>query len=514
MNKKLFIIALIGLSSCGKFLDKPLQDHPSTSSDPNLATNLVNGAYNDLLSGDTWGSGNDVHGFSFIAATNIISDDADKGSTPQDQPGIGDFDNFTLDANSVFCNSLWQGYYSAIGDVNTALANLPPATSIDSVTKTRYTGEMRVLRGYYYFNLVRMFGDVPKVLRVPTGVTDINSSSDFTTRTAASTIYDSVIIPDLQFGVDHLPGKATASPGRMNKGIAEAELAKAYLYRKNWQKAYDLSTDIVSSGQYQLVSDYSLLWKPAGNNCSESIFEIQSGDFANVNLGIQLYCTCQGPRVGGKGGWTDLGYGFCDPSTSLISAYESGDVRKNATIIFIDQSAAHTGTILWDGFRIPSADSVQNLTYNYKAYNSENKSINTQYSDVNGRDYKQKNVKLIRYGEVILIQAEAANELGNTAVAITDLNMIRNRAGLANTTASGQADLRNAIWKERRVELAMEHDRYWDLVRTSTPANNRVQQAMVANGKTNFTVGKNELLPIPAVQIALSNGKLTQNPGY
>ena len=145
------------------------------------------------------------------------------------------------------------------------------------------------------------------------------------------------------------------------------------------------------------------------------------------------------------------------------------------------------------------------LYYNYKAYNSED-TTNPLYHG--NRDFKEKNVHLIRYAEVILMNAEAANELGQSGTAINDLNMIRTRAGLPNTTASSQPDLRTAIWNERHVELALEHDRFWDLVRTG-----RAASVMQASGKA-FVQGKNELLPIPSVQIALSNGRLTQNNGY
>jgi starch-binding outer membrane protein, SusD/RagB family len=109
---------------------------------------------------------------------------------------------------------------------------------------------------------------------------------------------------------------------------------------------------------------------------------------------------------------------------------------------------------------------------------------------------------------MLLIKAEAANELGQTAPAVTALNLVRTRAGLPNTTAATQADLRNAIWKERRVELAFEHDRFFDLIRQG-----RAGAVLRASGK-NFVDGKNELFPIPLSQILISEGKLTQNPGY
>jgi hypothetical protein len=282
-------------------------------------------------------------------------------------------------------------------------------------------------------------------------------------------------------------------------------LSKIYMYRNNWPKVKEYSDKVIASNLYSLTPDYSDIWRQTGNFSAESIFEVSTGKYDNSDFGVQNYSQFQGPRVGGKGGWRDLGWGFCTPTTDLISAYEPGDKRLASTVIFIDNSGSHVGTTLWDGFRIPSKDSVENLYYNYKAYHSE---ISKEEDFFYNRDKKQKNIHLLRYAEILLINAEAANELGLTADAITNLNIVRSRAGLPATTASSKEDVRAAIWKERRIELALEHDRFFDLVRQG-----RAEQVMKAAGK-NFTKNKNELLPIPAVQIQLSGGKLTQNPGY
>ena len=506
MKRKILILAIAYMAvvtSCTKgFLDVPLEGKPTTGNDPTLSEKLVTGVYNTLLLGDTWGSG-DIHSVSFISATNIISDDADKGSTPSDQAGIGELDNFTHTSTSVFAGSLWNGYYIGISRANFALANLVDAQGLDDATKNRYIGEVRFIRGYYYFNLARFFGGVPKVLRVPKDANDANTDATFQTRAPLDTIYN-VIISDLQFAVNTLPLKQS-QPGRITKGAAQTMLAKVYMYRKDWQKVFDLTKAVIDAKNYSLTPDYASIWKQAGNFNSESIFEVSTGKYDNSDFGIQNYSQFQGPRVGGLGGWRDLGWGFCTPSTSLINAYETGDKRKAATIIFIDNSSQHRGTILWDGFRIPSKDSVENLYYNYKAYHSE---ISKEEDFFYNRDSKMKNLHVLRYAEVLLMNAEAANELGTTADAISNLNAVRNRAGLPNTTASTKDNIRESIWQERHVELALEHDRFFDLVRQG-----RVAQVMSATGK-NFTSNKNELLPIPAVQIQLSGGKLIQNPNY
>ncbi|MFN3590022.1 MAG: RagB/SusD family nutrient uptake outer membrane protein, partial [Spirosomataceae bacterium] len=310
---------------------------------------------------------------------------------------------------------------------------------------------------------------------------------------------------DLTFGVQNLPLRNQTQAGRMSKGTAQALLAKVSMYRKDWATASTQAQEVIQSGQYRLLDDYSQIWRQAGDNSSEAIFEIQTGQFNNSDFGINAYSMCQGPRVGGRGGWTDLGWGFGTPSQSLADAYELGDIRKSSTIITIDNSGKFKGTILFDGFRIPSADSVENLRYNYKAYHSENRNVE---SYLGNRDRKQKNVHLLRLGELYLIRAEAALELNQFGEAENTLNIVRKRAGLAPVSGLGKEQLREAIWKERRVELAMEHDRFFDLVRQG-----RAASVLQAQGK-NFVAGKHERLPVPAVQIALSGGTLTQNPGY
>ncbi|RRA99039.1 RagB/SusD family nutrient uptake outer membrane protein [Larkinella rosea] len=497
------MLSLLIVSCQKSFLDVPVQGQATTATDPNLAVNLVTGVYNSLLNGSAFGGEGDIHGISFVAATNIISDDGDKGSTDSDQQGIKDLDNFATTPTNTFVAALWNGYYNGIARANQALTALSTA-SLDATTKAQLMGEVRFIRGYYYFNLVRFFGKVPKVLRVPKDAQDANTDPAFQTRAPVDTIYN-VIMQDLQYAFENLPLKAKASAGHITKGTAESMLAKVYLYRKNWQQVLTLTQDVINSGQYTLVPDYSIIWRQAGDNNSEAIFEVKTGQFNNSDFGVDGYAVWQGPRVGGKGGWTDLGFGFNNPTVNLVNAYEPGDKRKAATIIAIDNSGKYVGTTLFDGFRIPSSDSVQNLYYNYKAYHSENRNVE---SFSGNRDRKQKNLHLLRYADVLLMNAEAANELGQTGVAIANLNRIRTRAGLAATTATSQADVRNAIWKERRVELAMEHDRFFDLVRTG-----RAAQVMQAAGK-NFVAGKNELLPVPSLQIALSGGKLDQNNGY
>ena len=226
---------------------------------------------------------------------------------------------------------------------------------------------------------------------------------------------------------------------------------------------------------------------------------MQTGVNVNTNAVSPLFSNGQGPR--GRGGWNDLGFGFNTPTSNLVSSYEAGDTRRNATVIFINPTVPgnSTGTVLWDGFRIPSKDSVENDRYSYKAYHSN--TAESPQLDAN-KDTKPKNIRLMRYAEVLLMYAEACSMLGNADGAVK-LNQVRSRANLPATTLS-QAN----VWKERRTELAMEQDRFFDLVRQG-----RAGVVLRAHGKA-FVDGKHELFPIPQAQRDLSGGRLTQNPNY
>jgi hypothetical protein len=497
-------LILVGCSK--KFLDvnpQGRQTQVSALTDTAAANQTLAGVYNALYFG---GFDKTTVGFEWVMLTDVASDDADKGSTPSDfaTNGAGDIDNFTVNANNGILLNVYNGHYVGIARANQAINVINNNTALDAATRNRMLGEARFLRGLFYFNLVRTFGGVVKVTRVPQPE-ELNSD-EFNTRASTDTIYQ-VIINDLQFAIDNLPlkGDANTATGRANKGAAESYLAKVYLYQKNWQKAFDLTQDVMNSNLYSLVPDYKLIFreKPVngagGTNNSESIFEVQTGQNTTSNGVSPLYSNGQGPR--GKGGWNDLGFGFNNPTQDLVNAYEPGDQRDSATIIFIQPTGgANTGTVLWDGFRIPTQDSVQNSRYNYKAYHSP--IAETPAIDGN-KDNKPKNIRLMRYAEVLLIHAEAAAMLGKSTEATNSLNMVRARAGLAASTGT-QAN----IWKERRVELAMEQDRFFDLVRTG-----RVGAVMRAAGKS-FTDNKNEVFPIPQQIIDLSNGKMKQNNLY
>lgn len=496
------LLTAMAVSSCSKdFLEVDPQGQITevlALTDPEAAGKLVGGAYNTLYLG---GFGRTTVGFLWAVTNDVASDDADKGSTPGDFSPLGEIDNFTHTPNNFIFDNIWNGHYAGIVAANKAIDILGKST-IDAATKNRLLGEARFLRGFYYFNLVRMFGGVPKIDFVPTP-SESNSDALFTRATAAE-IYQ-LIIADLQFAADNLPlkGEQTTQVGRANKGAAQSFLAKVYLYRGDYPKVLELTNAVILSNRYSLVTDYNLIFREngvggqGGNNNSESIFEVQTGINLGENAVSPLFSNGQGPRS--RGGWNDLGFGLNTPTSDLVGNYEAGDTRRNATVIFIQPTVAggpNPGTVLWDGFRIPSKDSVENDRYSYKPYHSP---IAESPQVTDNKDTKPKNIRLMRYSEVLLMYAEASARTGQ-GDGTNKLNAVRSRANLGSTTFN----LQNVL-KERRVELAMEQDRFLDLVRLGTAGT-----VLRAHGKP-FVNGKHELFPIPQAQINLSGGRLTQN---
>ncbi|MES2447794.1 MAG: RagB/SusD family nutrient uptake outer membrane protein [Bacteroidota bacterium] len=443
----------------------------------------------------------------FMVATSIRSDDADKGSTPTDGGAdvIG-MDNFPALTNGRV-NTLWTEYFTMINRCNTIINQVQTNTEIIATpdAKLQAEAEARFLRAYSYFFLVRAYGRVPKIDKVLDVTANIPQSSP-------TEIY-AFIEEDLRFAAMNLPTSWDKKfAGRSSKGAANGMLAKVYLYQQKWAQAMAAANTVMTSGQYDLSVNYSAIFGESGENSKESIFEIQGTASATVPTanGIQ-YASIQGTR-GNTNEW-NRGWGWNSPSAQLEAAYEPNDPRRTRTILYSSESGTPRQTIY--GQTAPLFPSeVPNLKYNQKVL--ANPSFIAQY---NTRGGWWMNVRILRYADVVLMYAEAANELGgstNIGNALAAVNSIRTRARigapvgtLPNLTTTDQATLRTAIRQERRVELAMEHERFFDIVRWGIS-----QQVMQDAGKTNFNASRDNLLPIPQQQIDLSKGVLTQNPLY
>ena len=463
--------SLAVFSSCtDDFLDVKSQENVAIDDQASVSPEqFVNGIYGAFTDWD--------FGFSWLGVTEIISDNADKGSSDTDNGGDKrDLDMLLHNSTSGSILAMWSRFYKTIGRASYSIKYTSESTEITDADKARLTGEAKFLRALSYFYLVRMFGD--------TVIQDLENPASYSVRQPKADVY-ALIEADLLDAIQKLPLKSEYQAkdlGRATKGAAQALLAKVYLYEQKYQQAYDMASTVVNSGQYDLEADYATTWRASTENGKESLFEIQGRGDA-VAHGVQQYSETQGVR--GTGGW---GWGFNVPTQNLVDAFdaEGDEIRKDATIIF-------RGETLYDGRLIP--ESVANPMYNEKAYSSANL----------GAGDGDKNVRVIRFSEVLLIQAEAANEIGQDA--LTPLNRVRNRVSLASVTGLSKDQLRLKIWNERRLELAFEHDRWFDLVRTG-----QAKQMMALNGK-NFVTGKHELFPIPNNQI-LQTPAMLQNPNW
>lgn len=444
----------------------------------NGATYFVNSIYAKFLD---W----NMSTFAWIGVTSIISDDADKGSTAGDNGSDKDIlDALNITATTPSFKELFASNYQGINRCNEALKYIPQLDKASPELRKRLLGEAKFLRAFMYFTLVRSFGGVPLIDRVPVLGNEDDKKMQLT-RVSKDEIY-AFIEKDLKDAIEALPPKSaygSTDVGRASVGAAHALLAKVYLYQRKWQLAVE-QCNLVTG--YSLTPNFIDIYKVSGENNAESIFEIQ-GSGSDAGRAIQQYSKVQGAR--GSGGW---GWGFATPTQGLYDAYtaEGDSIRRDATII-------HRDMTLYDGRKVPAT--VENKYYNYKAYSSA-------FYD---KDATDTNIRYLRYAEVLLIKAEALNELGQTSDAIPLLNEVRKRANIAPTAATSQADVRVAIWKERRLELAFEHDRWFDLVRTG-----QAQAAMAADGGKKFIVGKHELFPLPQDFIMEAGGLSQQNPGY
>ena len=408
-----------------------------------------------------------------------------------------DLANFIADADNFAALDLWRGPSPGILRCNFVLQKVP-AMNIDETIKGRILGEAHFLRAHYYFLLVRLFGGVP----LQTEPAD--SDSDLLLpRASAEEVYE-LIVEDLDQAITLLPQRSAYTQehiGRATKEAAMAELARVYLTHyqdyEHYQLVVDLCEEIRKMG-YQLEANYADLWNPSKQNGVESIFEVQyygktNYDFwSNENQSSWL-STFTGPRNSGMAAGC---YGWNQPTAEFVGQYETGDVRKEKTIFY-------TGCPTFDGMTYSSAYSTTG--YNVRKFLL----TKTQSPDYNTSN---QNWVVTRYADVLLMKAEALNEMGQTTLAEAPLYEVRCRAGLTNrSTIEGlsQMQMREKIIHERRMELAFEGHRWFDMIRYK---DNYALNFLHSIGKTAAT-SKHLLLPIPT-QEREANPKLTQNPGW
>ena len=481
---------VLSMTSCTKkFLDVPPQGETPAEQfwlTQDDATKAVNAMY-----GNTRGFY--FSAFSAMAIESLGSDDASTGTEPSDGSFnfMNEFDTYAVTATNDRVFDFWNGMYQEINFCNQILDNVPTIT-MDESLKARYLLEAKFLRAYSYFRLVRAFGDVPLRLHVPKGASEYNIP-----RTPKADVW-TAIEQDLTDAAGLPASYSGADVGRATKGAALALHAKVALYQNKWADVKSYTDQVMTLG-YSLYNDYEKMFRVTGENCSESVYEIQAAYVPAIEGASNgQYCQIQQPR----GSFDGNGWGFNTPTQSLADEYETNDPRRSGSILF-------RGLTSVEGDLIPP--SATNPMYNYKSYVPF-----TSYTLTGG---SEQNVRVIRYADVLLMNAEANNELGNAADALAPLELVRKRArdfAIANgapagtlpaVTTTSQPDLRNAIYHERRVELGMDFDsRYFDVIRQG--------RAAAIFGPLGWQTNKNEVWPIPQKEIDNSFGTLTQNPGY
>lgn len=489
---KLSATALLGLAllgGCGeKYLDLKPTDSITTDNfyqTQSDAIQAVTACYAQLPRGGQYN-------LALWAIGEIMSDNSFTGGG-----GGGDggdeiqLDTYNIPSTNLPVGRLWGGCYVGIGACNLVLQKVPGIANMDATVRKRCLGEAQFLRAKYYFDLVRAFGDVPKILVPPATPADARLP-----RSPASEIYDQIIL-DLTAAITNLDGSYSgADLGRATKWAATGLLAKVYLTQGNKAMAAQRAREVIASGRYSLWPNYGDNFTVAHENGQESLFEVQ---YINGHNDANYGYTQDGlgfsgneffaPR--GSGLTPQGGYGFNIPENEFVNGYETGDKRKAVTIWSPgDPYPAGSATTAQPAAQIPSSPSG----YNCKKWFVGK--VNTNIWD------SPLNFPVMRYAEVLLILAEAE---GNTQTGVDAINQVRRRAGLTDLTVN-TPNFTDAVIKERRYELAFENDRWFDLKRTGKLT---TLPTLLAKGVKAINV----VLPIPQSERD-ANPNLVQNPGY
>ena len=419
-----------------------------------------------------------------IASDNTLAG----GESATDVPGIQEVDDMIHTPVNQQLRDIWTWMFAGVNRANYILEF---KDKTDFPGKETILAEATFLRAYYYFELVKWFGDVPLAV----DKRFLFGDQEVAERTPKAQVY-AQIEADLQYAASILDYTAPQT-GRVTKGAAQALLGKVYLYQNKFQESATVLEDLINNGPYDLLTDYSILFEQEGENSIESVFEVQYTDQQGAGFGC-LQCSEGNVAVGFNGPRTyngplfDSGYSFNVPVQEAYDAYEDGDIRKDLAILNIVKWADETGATYTEGFEHTGF-------FNRKYIPRQGDSNIGDKNLTNPNNYRA-----IRFADVLLMAAEALNRGGiSDTRAQGYLNRVRNRAGLDNVTDTGNT-LTEAIYLERRLELMGEGHRFFDLVRTGRAA------ASIPG----FQSGKHELFPIPSIEIELAGNRWTQNPGY
>jgi len=426
-----------------------------------------------------------------IASDNTLAG----GESATDVPGIQEIDDMIHTPINDQLRDIWNWMY---GGVNRANYILEFKDKIDFPNKPNVLGQATFLRAYYYFELVKFFGDVPLAVDQRLLFGDQNTID----RTPAAQVYAQIEL-DLIYAAENLPPNQTQT-GRVTKGAAQALLGRVYLYQNKFAQAAPVLDDVINSGVYDLVADYSTLFENDNENNVESVFEIQYTDLEGAGFGC-LQCSegnvaigFNGPR-NFNGPLFESGFSFNVPTQEVFDAFDQDDARREFAILDI-VAFAQANTDFNDGAGVSFTEGFEHTGYFNRKYIPRVGDTNIGDQNLTNPN----NYRAIRFADVLLMGAEAHNQGdGNDELARQYLNRVRERTTLEDINASGSA-LTQAIYNERRLELVGEGHHFFDLVRTG-------RAAQEIEG---FTAGKNEIFPIPLVEIQLAGNRWAQNPGY
>ena len=477
------IVSILSFQSCEKFLDlEPVSQGilvENTSADSLLYKTgaeveaALAGVYADFR--------NEYFELDYFVNGDAQSDDAYAGA---DNPANFQIDEYDITATNSNVSRDWAYLYSTIGKANPVINNVMavPDSSLGQERKNEILGEACFIRAFMYFQAVQLWGDIPLQLKE---VTEINAEilpeiypQLFPPRTSMDSVY-AQIIADLETALMYVKPTAV-DKGYATTGAANALLAKVYatIEPHDYNKVVQYC-DAVISGPYSLLPSYESLWNNTVENSAESIFEINyEGTSTNSNWGASMFMGMDWKK-------------FNIPSNDLVNAFdaEQDQIRKNSSIVFMDVTGKWSDAH-WPQTHYPFLNK-------YRLYLSPS----------------PQNYIFLRLADIILLKAEALNELGDVSGAAELVNQIRSRVSLPNTTASSQADMRLAIEKERRLELAFEGHRWYDLKRTGR-AIEVINNAIDEDGNKLYNLTENRLLwPIPQAELD-KNQNLTQNAGY
>lgn len=420
-----------------------------------------------------------------IASDNSIAG----GESVTDTEGLHQIDEMTHGGVNNELRSLMRWNYTGITRVNYLMEN---KDNIEFSGKDKIIAEARFLRAFYYFQLVKVFGDVPLIVNQRLGVEEATSIP----RSAKSEVY-AQIEADLTAAIAVLDATVFIK-GKISQGAAKGLLGKVYLYQAKYSQAATVLQELIASNQYNLIPNFEDLFVVNNENHAETVFDIQhtgleGGGYGcliclegNVGPGFQGIRQYNGPIYGD-------GNSYNLPTQNLYDAYSVADLRRDATLLDIDAFIA-------------AQPNAQNISYAIGAgghtgyYNNKYIKKIAELGLPDDDLTSPVNYIVIRYADVLLMAAEALYQNGDAATAEQYVNQVRSRSNMPNISLSSVDD----IWTERRLEMAMEGHRFFDLVRTG-------QAATAING---FQTNKHELFPIPQIEIDLAGGNWSQNPGY